>query len=68
MKAFHVICGLPFCGSTLVSNILAQNPAFRVLHTSPLPALVHNLGIGITNVPEIKGMLQKSERKTDEMT
>lgn len=66
MKAFHVICGLPRSGSTLLCNILAQNPAFNVLHTSPLPVLLEHLAQGATNVPEIKGMLQHDEAATDE--
>ena len=66
MKAFHVICGLPRSGSTLLCNILAQNPAFHVLHTSPLPALVERYSLGVTDVPEVKGLLQRNEAQTDE--
>ena len=57
MKALHVICGLPRSGSTMLCNILAQNPAFSVLHSSPLVHLLDQFCEGVTNVPEIKGML-----------
>lgn len=66
MKAFHVICGLPRSGSTLLCNILAQNPAFSVLHTSPLPSLLDHFAQGVSNTPEVKGMLQHDEASTDE--
>ena len=65
MKAFHVICGLPRSGSTLLCNVLAQNPAFHVLHTSPLPSLIDRLAAGLTDVPEVKGMLQRDQGKID---
>ena len=65
MRAFHVICGLPRSGSTLLCNILAQNPAFSVLHTSPLPMLLDHFAQGVTETPEIKGMLAKDRRETD---
>ena len=68
MKAFHVICGLPRSGSTLLCNILAQNPAFHVLHTSPLPSIINYFAQGVTDTPEIKGMLQRDEAGTDEKT
>ena len=67
MKSFHVICGLPRSGSTLLCNILAQNPAFNVLHTSALPSLVEYFAKGVTDIPEIKGMLEHDEVETDEM-
>lgn len=66
MKAFHVICGLPRSGSTLLCNVLAQNPAFHVLHTSPLPMLIDHLAQGATETPEVKGLLQQDVSKADE--
>lgn len=66
MKAFHVICGLSRSGSTLLGNIIAQNPSFHVLSTSPLPSLIEHFAQGVTNVPEIKGMLRRNEQQADE--
>ena len=40
MKSFNVISGLPRSGSTLLCNILNQNPDFYAGSTSPLPELV----------------------------
>ena len=57
MKAFHVIAGLPFSGSTVLCDILAQNPDFHVCHTSPLVDLVNNAGATLTNSPDFKGMI-----------
>jgi sulfotransferase len=34
MKTFHFVAGLPRSGSTLLCNILAQNPRFYATHTS----------------------------------
>lgn len=65
MKGFHVICGLPRSGSTLLCNILAQNPTFHVLHTSPLPSLLDGLSNRLTEVPEVKGMVQRDLAVTD---
>lgn len=68
MKAFHVIGGLPRAGSTLLCNILAQNPAFDVLHTSPLPGLLDFYAQGVTDSNEIKGMFASDPDGTDERT
>ena len=45
MKTFHYICGLPRSGSTLLTNILAQNPA---IHTTPTSGC-HDVLFGIKN-------------------
>ena len=34
MKTLHFTCGLPRSGSTLIQNILAQNPRFHATETS----------------------------------
>jgi sulfotransferase len=40
VRAFHAIAGLPRSGSTLLCNLLSQNPAFYAARsTSPLPVL-----------------------------
>ena len=40
MKNFNIITGMPRSGSTLLCNILSQNPAFHAGATSPLPEMV----------------------------
>ena len=67
MKAFHVICGLPRSGSTLLCNILNQNPAFNVVHTSPCATDIQRLCAGFTDVPEYKGLMAQSVFATDEL-
>ena len=66
MKAFHVICGLPRSGSTLLCNILAQNSTFHVSHTSPVASDIQRLCSGFVDIPEYKGTMAQSEAKTDE--
>jgi len=62
----HVITGLPRSGSTLLCNIINQNPRFWATSTSPLPQLCSNLiSIWSTSV-EIKGMLSQNRAKTEE--
>ena len=63
MKAFHVICGLPRSGSTLLCNILAQNPAFHVLHTSFVPEIMAANCDAFSNNPNIKGLLAKDPER-----
>ena len=45
MKSIHYICGLPRAGSTLLANILAQNPD---VHTTPTSGC-HDVLFGIKN-------------------
>lgn len=45
MKTFHFISGLPRSGSTLLCNILLQNPRFHATSTSG----VHEILLGIRN-------------------
>ena len=40
MSKMHFISGMPRSGSTLLCNILSQNPRFRATGTSPLPQLL----------------------------
>lgn len=67
MKAFHVICGLPRSGSTLLCNILAQNPSFHVEHTSPCASDIRQLCAGFVDIPEYKGLIARNLPATDEM-
>lgn len=57
MRAFHAIAGLPRSGSTLLCNILAQNPAFYASSTSPLPRLLNGLSEWFSEQPEVKSDL-----------
>lgn len=68
MRAFHVICGLPRSGSTLLCNILAQNPAIEILHTSPLPSILDRMGDAVTDTPEIKGLVAQDVPAADART
>jgi len=60
----NVIMGLPRSGSTLLCNVLAQNPAFKVEHTNPLPNVLRAMMSIWSQDPDIKGGLQ--EHRVDE--
>ena len=62
----NIIMGLPRSGSTLLCNILAQNPAFRVEHTNPLPSLIRGMINIWSNSPDIKGGLLPERREETE--
>ena len=51
-KKFNVITGLPRSGSTLLCNILNQNPAFHASETSALPRLLIEVKKGWENITE----------------
>lgn len=57
MKAFHVVCGLPRAGSTLICNILNQNPRFFASSTSPLCQIVNQIVAMFSASPEVKSEL-----------
>lgn len=63
MKAFHVICGLPRSGSTLLCNILNQNSKINASSTSPLPQTVATLSHIWSTSPEVKGSLAEDGDK-----
>lgn len=65
MKAFNVITGLPRSGSTLLCNVLNQNPDFYASSTSPLPEMLSLMVNRFSNSPEIQAGLIKD---SDEMT
>lgn len=62
----NVIMGLPRSGSTLLCNILAQNPAFQVEHTNPLPGLLRAMINVWSDSPDIKGGLMPDRREETE--
>ena len=57
MKSFHVICGLPRSGSTLLCNVLNQNSEVYASSTSSLPFLLSSVVNLVSNSPEIKSDL-----------
>ena len=62
----HVIMGLPRSGSTLLCNILAQNPAFSVEHTNMLPGIIQTMIQMWSQNPDIRGGLNRDlEGTTD---
>lgn len=54
---FNVITGLPRSGSTLLCNLLNQNPAFYASSTSPLCTWIGAVSSSASNAPEFKSML-----------
>ena len=63
---FHVVTGLPRSGSTLLCNVLNQNPKFYASSTSPLPAFLNTLVHTWSNSVEVKGLLDKQPEETEE--
>lgn len=65
---FHVIAGLPRAGSTLLCNVLNQNPKFFASSTSILPVIVGNISNLLSNSPEYKSELHGRRKETEEKT
>ena len=63
---FHVVTGLPRSGSTLLCNVLNQNPKFYASSTSPVPAFINTLVHAWSNSVEVKGLLDKQEEQTEQ--
>lgn len=61
----NVITGLPRSGSTLLTNILNQNPKFFASSTSCVPQFVNGLSFNWSNSIEIKSMLDKDPDATN---
>lgn len=53
-KRFYFISGLPRAGSTLLANILAQNPNFHATHTSGLADVMFNIRNQWDNLEEFQ--------------
>ena len=62
----HVITGLPRSGSTLLCNILNQNPKFWATSTSILPQLVNNMVSQWSTSIEMKGELNQDRQATED--
>ena len=63
---FNAICGLPRSGSTLLCNVLNQNPRFYASSTSCLARSIRSLSNVWTASPEIKSDLIVDKTATDE--
>lgn len=61
----HVVCGLPRSGSTLLCNLLAQNPAIQLSGTSPLSGALEMLRQALSASSEVVGMLAKDREDTE---
>lgn len=62
---FNVICGTPRSGSTLLCNILNQNPRFHASSTSCVAQAVRTLSNLWSNSPEIKSELINDKEATE---
>lgn len=65
MKGFHVITGLPRSGSTLLCNILNQNPAFHASSTSVMAQTIGTLSNLWSQSPEITSERLHDAARTD---
>lgn len=63
---FNVITGMPRSGSTLLCNILNQNPEFRATSTSTLAGMLSGMSHFWSNSIEIKNLLEKEKEKTED--
>jgi sulfotransferase len=62
VKTIHYISGLPRTGSTLLTNILIQNPEFHATGTSGLPAIMEPLKNGWDDI-DLHQQLSYSESR-----
>lgn len=62
----NVITGLPRAGSTLLCNILNQNPRFHATSTSDLPAFLSNMTHSWTNSVDVKNELNIDRVATED--
>ena len=66
MKNFNIITGMPRSGSTLLCNILSQNPDFYAGATSPLPEILGIMINKFSNSIEIQGAMTIDKTGTTE--
>ncbi len=59
----HFLGGLPRSGSTLLMNLLGQNPRFAVTPTSGLLELIHAMRHNFSTLPEFKAQDQQEMSK-----
>lgn len=65
MKSFNVVTGLPRSGSTLLCNILNQNPEFYASSTSPIAGLLGTTANYLSLSAEFKSMLIRDQAVED---
>lgn len=63
--SFHVICGLPRSGSTLLANVIDQREDVHVSATSCLPAVLAHCSRVWTEAPELKSELIRNRMTTE---
>jgi sulfotransferase len=63
-KTIHFIAGMPRSGSTLLTNILAQNPRFQVTATSGILDMIVLMRRSWEAIPEFRNVLD-NQRKLD---
>lgn len=64
MNDLHLLAGLPRSGSTLLCNILNQNPELRATDTSPLPGILAGVQQAIGTSAELQGVLAEDSAAT----
>jgi len=62
---FNVITGLPRAGSTLLCNILNQNPNFYASSTSSLSGTVNMISGNWSKSVDVKNLLNRDKEKTE---
>lgn len=60
---YHFISGLPRSGSTLLCNILAQNPRFYATGTSGVMDLMFGLRNSWDKIPDLKKLTSKTKKQ-----
>jgi sulfotransferase len=66
MKKFNVITGLPRAGSTLLCNVLNQNPLFKASSTSELPRFLSTITHDWTTSLDVKNELNRDKEMTED--
>lgn len=61
---FYFVAGLPRSGSTLLCNILAQNPQFHVSNTSGVPWLISAIRNNWDALPEFQATRNEAAKKS----
>lgn len=63
---FHVVAGLPRAGSTLLCNLLNQNPRFYASSTSVISQVLSSMSATWSRIPEIKSDLNRDREDTQD--
>jgi len=61
---FHIIAGLPRSGSTLLCNILNQNPAFHATSESALSYMISGITDAWSSSLDVRNLLDKEKEQT----